>query len=238
MIFPVLGVPPSQITHVRDSMRNTANELAALQAVTTRHRNNHAASTPRALALARCRKKFHVSSDSCPPFAHVKTTGRDFPNWSGSSGHRFFFHALAVSKKAPSTAPQSKGHTVLSTASWRKDTRFCRRPAGLTPCRWSTTRATNGGFEDGPRTQTEVPASDGEIIASRGVISRSPHGKINVMLDSVVTKEAHLDIFCDNTHSNNTSEPTAKIEALSTPANWRCETCSSIRKRQISWSCF
>ena len=70
--------------------------------------------------------------------------------------------------------------------------------------------------------QTEVPASDGEILTGWGVISRSPHGKINVMLDSVVTKEAHLDIFCDNTHSNNTSEPTAKIEALSTPANWHC----------------
>ena len=133
MIFPVPGVPPSQITHIRDSMKNTANDLAALQAVMTRHRNNHAASTPRALALARCR----VSSDNRPPFAHAKTIRRDFPNWSGSSGHRFFFHALAVSKKAPSTAPQSRGtilsqkrHMVLSTASWRKDTRFCGRPAG------------------------------------------------------------------------------------------------------------
>ena len=67
-----------------------------LHAMTTRHRINHAASalrwrgkgSPRALALARCRKKSRVSSDHCPPTSHARTTRRDLPNWPDNSGYR------------------------------------------------------------------------------------------------------------------------------------------------------
>ena len=52
---------------------------------------------------------------------------------------------------------------------------------------------------------------DGETLAGWGVISRSPHGRIDVMFGPVVTTEAHPA----RTHSNNTAEMTAMIEALS-----------------------
>ena len=41
---------------------------------------------------------------------------------------------------------------------------------------------------------------DGETLAGWGVISRSPHGRINVMFGLVVTTEAHLAfLWCQNT---------------------------------------
>ena len=81
MTSQVSGMPPSLLAHVRDSRRDRAKDFAALQAMMTRHRNNHAASalrwrgkgSPRALALARCRKKSRVSSDHRPPTSHNKT---------------------------------------------------------------------------------------------------------------------------------------------------------------------
>ena len=57
---------------------------------------------------------------------------------------------------------------------------------------------------------------DGEILAvGWGVISRSPHGRTDVMFGPVVTTEAHLAFSGARIHSNNTAEMTAKIEALS-----------------------
>ena len=56
---------------------------------------------------------------------------------------------------------------------------------------------------------------DGETIAGWGVISRSPHGRIDVMFGPVVTTEAHPAFSGARTHSNNTAEMTALIEALS-----------------------
>ena len=55
---------------------------------------------------------------------------------------------------------------------------------------------------------------DGETLAGWGVISRSPHGRIDVMFGPVVTTEAHLAFSGARTHSN-TAEMTAMIEALS-----------------------
>ena len=82
MTSQVCGMPPSLLTHVRDSRRDRAKDLAALQAMITRHRINHAASalrwrrkgSPRALALAKCRKKSRVSSDHRPPTSQARTT--------------------------------------------------------------------------------------------------------------------------------------------------------------------
>ena len=54
----------------------------------------------------------------------------------------------------------------------------------------------------------------GEILAGWRVISRSPHGRIDVMFGPVVTAEAHLAYSGARTHSNNTAEMTATIEAL------------------------
>ena len=56
---------------------------------------------------------------------------------------------------------------------------------------------------------------DGETLAGWGVISRSLHGRIDVMFGPVVTTEAHLAFSGARTHSNNTAEMTAMIEALS-----------------------
>ena len=55
---------------------------------------------------------------------------------------------------------------------------------------------------------------DGETLAGWGGISRSPHGRIDVMFGPVVTTEAHLAFFGARTHSNNTAEMTAMIEPL------------------------
>ena len=56
---------------------------------------------------------------------------------------------------------------------------------------------------------------DGDTLAGWRVISRSPHGRIDVMFGRVVTTEAHLAFSGARTHSNNTAEMTAMIEALS-----------------------
>ena len=56
---------------------------------------------------------------------------------------------------------------------------------------------------------------DGETLAGWGVISRSPHGRIDVMFGPVVTTEAHLAFSGAKTQSNNTAEMTVMIEALS-----------------------
>ena len=56
---------------------------------------------------------------------------------------------------------------------------------------------------------------DGETLAGWCVISRSPHGRINVMFGPVVTTEAHLAFSGARTHSNNTAGMSAMIEALS-----------------------
>ena len=56
---------------------------------------------------------------------------------------------------------------------------------------------------------------DCETLAGWCVISRSPHGRIDVMCGPVVTTEAHLAFSGARTHSNNTAEMTAMIEALS-----------------------
>ena len=56
---------------------------------------------------------------------------------------------------------------------------------------------------------------DGETFAGWCVVSRSPHGRIYVMLGRVVTTEAHVAFSGAGIHSNNTAEMTAMIEALS-----------------------
>ena len=50
-----------------------------------------------------------------------------------------------------------------------------------------------------------------QVNLAVGVISRSPHGRINVMFGP----EAHLAFSGARIHSNNTAEMTAMIEALS-----------------------
>ena len=56
---------------------------------------------------------------------------------------------------------------------------------------------------------------DGETLAGWGVISRSLRGRIFVMFGPVITTEAHPALSGARTHSNNTAEMTAMIEALS-----------------------
>ena len=68
--------------------------------------------------------------------------------------------------------------------------------------------------EDGPSIQTVVLALLMVKLLLDGVISRSPHRRIDVMFGPVVTTEAHLAFSGARTHSNNTAEMTAMIEAL------------------------
>ena len=56
---------------------------------------------------------------------------------------------------------------------------------------------------------------DGETFAGWGVLSRSPHGRIYVMFGLVFTTEAHLTFSGARTHSNNTADMAAMIEAFS-----------------------
>ena len=55
---------------------------------------------------------------------------------------------------------------------------------------------------------------DGETLAGWDVISRSHHVRIDITFGPVVTTEAHLAFSGARTHSNNTAEMTAMIEAL------------------------
>ena len=57
--------------------------------------------------------------------------------------------------------------------------------------------------------------ANGETLAGWGIIARFPHGRIVVMFGLVITTEAHLAIAGARTHSNNTAEMSAMIEALS-----------------------
>ena len=52
------------------------------------------------------------------------------------------------------------------------------------------------------------------VIARWGAVARSLHGKIDIMFGPVITTEAHLALACARTHSNNTAEMSAMIEAL------------------------
>ena len=56
---------------------------------------------------------------------------------------------------------------------------------------------------------------NGETFAGWSVIARSFRGRIGVMFGPVITTEAHLASSGARTHSNNTAEMTAVIEALS-----------------------
>ena len=56
---------------------------------------------------------------------------------------------------------------------------------------------------------------DGETSAGWGAIARSHHGRKDVLLGPVITTEAHLAFAGARTHSNNTTEMSAMIEALS-----------------------
>ena len=56
---------------------------------------------------------------------------------------------------------------------------------------------------------------DGETLAGWCVISRSPHGRIDVLFGLVITTEAHLAFSGTRIHSNNSAEMTAMIDALS-----------------------
>ena len=56
---------------------------------------------------------------------------------------------------------------------------------------------------------------DGEIFAGWCEISRSPRGRICVMFGPVITNESHPAFSGPRTHSNNTAEMTAMIDALS-----------------------
>ena len=69
---------------------------------------------------------------------------------------------------------------------------------------------------DGPPILTGVLAMwMVKLLAGWCVIARSPHGRIVVLFGPVITAEAHLAFSGARTHSNNTAEMTAMIEALS-----------------------
>ena len=56
---------------------------------------------------------------------------------------------------------------------------------------------------------------DGETLVGWGAIERSPYGRIDIVFGPVLTTEAHLAFSGARTHSNNTVEMTAMVEALS-----------------------
>ena len=56
---------------------------------------------------------------------------------------------------------------------------------------------------------------NGETLAGWGVIARSHHGRIHIVFGPVITTEAHPAFSGARTHSSNTAEMTAMIEAFS-----------------------
>ena len=66
-----------------------------------------------------------------------------------------------------------------------------------------------------PDTRTFPCVVNGETLAGWGVIAGSPHGRIDIMFGPVITTEAHPAFSGDRTHSSNTAEMTAMIEAFS-----------------------
>ena len=80
----------------------------------------------------------------------------------------------------------------------------------------STTRARGNDFRGwAVYTDGGTRVVDGETLAGWSVISRSSHGRVVIMFGPVITTEAHLALSGARTHSNNTAEMTAMIEALS-----------------------
>ena len=69
-------------------------------------------------------------------------------------------------------------------------------------------------------TVSGIRVVDGETLAGRVVISRSPRGRIFVTFSPVITTEDHLAFSGTRIHSNNTAEMTAMIEALSFLSSW------------------
>ena len=84
------------------------------------------------------------------------------------------------------------------------------------PSARSTTRERGNDFR-GWAIYTDGGTRDenGETFAGWGVNARSPHGRIDIMFGPVITTEAHPAFSGSRTHSNNTAEMSAMIEALS-----------------------
>ena len=126
--FPVLGVPPSQITHVRDSMKNTANDLAALQVATT-------TLPPLFVGEGKISHELWLWPGVARNFMfpltavlHLRTRRQqDGISQTGPAAlDTVFSSALWLSPKKPHPLLHSQGAPFFR----RKDTRFCRRPAG------------------------------------------------------------------------------------------------------------
>ena len=80
----------------------------------------------------------------------------------------------------------------------------------------STTRERGNDFQGWAIwTDGGTRVENGEIFAGWGVIARSPHGRNDIMFGLVITTEAHPAFSGARTHSKNTAEMTAMIEALS-----------------------
>ena len=80
----------------------------------------------------------------------------------------------------------------------------------------STTRERGNDFRGWAiYTDGGTRAENGETFAGWCVIARSHHGRIDVMFGPVITTEPHPAFSGARTHSNNTAEMSAMIEALS-----------------------
>ena len=104
--------------------------------------------------------------------------------------------------------PRSSGNLSRSTHAWDPASTFPPAPA-------------QGQIHRGTDFRGWAICADGgtrivnvETLAGWGVISRSPLGRIHIMFGPVTT-EAHLAVSGAKTHSNNTAEMTAMVEALS-----------------------
>ena len=80
----------------------------------------------------------------------------------------------------------------------------------------TTTRERGNDFQGWPiYTDVCTRVVNGETLAGWGVIARSLHRRIDIMFGPVITTEAHPAFSGARTHSNNTADMTAMIEALS-----------------------
>ena len=191
MTSQVSGMPPALLTHIRDSRRDRAKDLAALQAMITRHRINHAASalrwrgkgSPRSLALAMCRKKTRVSSDHRPPTSHARTTRRDLPNWPDNSGHRLSW--LSPTRPHPLSCTAVEGrHSCAEETPW-----WCRWPAGDTMVVSMASRA--------PWCSGKPPATTSKRLVSGRFRGRRSMSRIITLVDTLAPASLHTRAAAD-----------------------------------------
>ena len=142
--------------------------------------------------------------------------GNDFQGWAFFYRRWYSLHDCHHSCPLPriSDDVSSSTHTAVPHQNFRLPKPKARYPS--LPSARSLTREKGNDYHGWAIfTDGGTRVVDGETLAGWGVIARSPHERIDIMFGPVVTTEAHRAFSGARTHSNDTAEMSAMIEALS-----------------------